>query len=87
MFALTNQIKTEHCNVFRSSAGLETFLVFMSVCFLQMGGMEAVITGLTDDFKILKRNRKLFTFATAFGTFLVALFCITNVSINIYDAS
>ncbi|XP_036390518.1 sodium-dependent noradrenaline transporter-like [Megalops cyprinoides] len=43
-----------------------------------MGGMEAVITGLTDDFKILKRNRKLFTFATAFGTFLVALFCITN---------
>uniref|UniRef100_A0AAQ4S267 Transporter n=1 Tax=Gasterosteus aculeatus aculeatus TaxID=481459 RepID=A0AAQ4S267_GASAC len=43
-----------------------------------MGGMEAVITGLSDDFKILKRNRKLFTFATAFGTFLVALFCITN---------
>ncbi|KAI1904265.1 hypothetical protein AGOR_G00003900 [Albula goreensis] len=43
-----------------------------------MGGMEAVITGLTDDFKILKRNRKLFTFATAFGTFLVALLCITN---------
>ncbi|KAJ8252539.1 hypothetical protein COCON_G00218510 [Conger conger] len=43
-----------------------------------MGGMEAVITGLTDDFKILKRNRKLFTFATAFGTFLMALFCITN---------
>ncbi|KAJ8333760.1 hypothetical protein SKAU_G00410790 [Synaphobranchus kaupii] len=43
-----------------------------------MGGMEAVITGLSDDFKILKRNRKLFTFATAFGTFLVALVCITN---------
>lgn len=46
-----------------------------------MGGMEAVITGLSDDFKILKRNRKLFTFATAFGTFLIALLCITNVSI------
>lgn len=43
-----------------------------------MGGMEAIITGLTDDFKILKRNRKLFTFATAFGTFLVALTCVTN---------
>ncbi|XP_073715135.1 sodium-dependent noradrenaline transporter [Misgurnus anguillicaudatus] len=43
-----------------------------------MGGMEAVITGLSDDFKILKRNRKFFTFATAFGTFLVALFCVTN---------
>ena len=46
-----------------------------------MGGMEAVITGLSDDFQILKRNRKAFTFATAFGTFLVALLCITNVSI------
>lgn len=46
-----------------------------------MGGMEAVITGLSDDFKILKRNRKLFTFATAFGTFLVALLCVTNVSL------
>lgn len=45
-----------------------------------MGGMEAVITGLTDDFKILKRNRKLFTFATAFLTFLFALLCVTNVS-------
>uniref|UniRef100_A0A3P8VBY7 Transporter n=1 Tax=Cynoglossus semilaevis TaxID=244447 RepID=A0A3P8VBY7_CYNSE len=43
-----------------------------------MGGMEAVITGLTDDFAILKRNRKLFTFATAFLTFLAALFCVTN---------
>jgi hypothetical protein len=46
-----------------------------------MGGMEAVITGLADDFKILKKHRKLFTFATAFGTFLFALLCITNVSI------
>ncbi|TNN36186.1 Sodium-dependent noradrenaline transporter [Liparis tanakae] len=43
-----------------------------------MGGMEAVITGLSDDFKFLKRNRKVFTFATAFGTFLIALCCITN---------
>ncbi|XP_051920298.1 sodium-dependent noradrenaline transporter [Hippocampus zosterae] len=43
-----------------------------------MGGMEAVITGLTDDYKFLKRNRKLFTFATAFGTFLFALLCVTN---------
>ncbi|XP_043937937.1 sodium-dependent noradrenaline transporter [Protopterus annectens] len=43
-----------------------------------MGGMEAVITGLTDDFKILRRHRKLFTFITAFGTFLLALLCITK---------
>ncbi len=58
----------------------------LSVFVHQMGGMEAVITGLTDDFKILKRNRKLFTFATAFGTFLVALLCITNVSIRSQSA-
>ncbi|TRY56511.1 hypothetical protein DNTS_015659 [Danionella cerebrum] len=43
-----------------------------------MGGMEAVLTGLSDDFKILKRNRKLFTFATVIGTFLMALLCVTN---------
>ncbi|KAK3509721.1 hypothetical protein QTP70_008462 [Hemibagrus guttatus] len=49
-----------------------------------MGGMEAVITGLTDDFKILRRNRKLFTFITAFGTFLVALLCITKGGIYVF---
>uniref|UniRef100_A0A8C8RGK2 Transporter n=1 Tax=Pelusios castaneus TaxID=367368 RepID=A0A8C8RGK2_9SAUR len=43
-----------------------------------MGGMEAVITGLADDFQLLKRHRKLFTFSVSFGTFLVALCCITN---------
>lgn len=46
---------------------------------LQMGGMEAVITGLADDFQVLKRHRKLFTFGVAVGTFLLALFCITKV--------
>lgn len=44
-----------------------------------MGGMEAVITGLADDFQVLKRHRKLFTFGVSFGTFLLALFCITKV--------
>uniref|UniRef100_A0A8C9W369 Transporter n=1 Tax=Scleropages formosus TaxID=113540 RepID=A0A8C9W369_SCLFO len=43
-----------------------------------MGGMEAVITGLSDDFKVLKRNRKMFTTVVAFGTFLMALLCVTN---------
>ncbi|KAM9046674.1 sodium-dependent noradrenaline transporter isoform 1-T1 [Megaptera novaeangliae] len=43
-----------------------------------MGGMEAVITGLADDFQVLKRHRKLFTFGVSFGTFLLALFCITK---------
>lgn len=44
-----------------------------------MGGMEAVITGLADDFQVLKRHRKLFTFGVTLGTFLLALFCITKV--------
>ena len=44
-----------------------------------MGGMEPVITGLADDFQVLKRHRKLFTFGVTFGTFLLALFCITKV--------
>ncbi|XP_049719613.1 sodium-dependent noradrenaline transporter isoform X4 [Elephas maximus indicus] len=43
-----------------------------------MGGMEAVITGMADDFQILKRHRKLFTFGVTSGTFLLALFCITK---------
>ncbi|NP_001028194.1 sodium-dependent noradrenaline transporter isoform X2 [Macaca nemestrina] len=43
-----------------------------------MGGMEAIITGLADDFQVLKRHRKLFTFGVTFGTFLLALFCITK---------
>lgn len=46
---------------------------------LQMGGMEAVITGLADDFQVLKRHRKLFTLGVTLGTFLLALFCITKV--------
>ncbi|XP_063169180.1 sodium-dependent noradrenaline transporter [Candoia aspera] len=48
-----------------------------------MGGMEAVITGLADDFQILKRNRKMFTLFVCIGTFLLALFCITNGGIYI----
>lgn len=44
-----------------------------------MGGMEAVITGLADDFQILKRHRKLFTLGVTLSTFLLALFCITKV--------
>lgn len=49
----------------------------------QMGGMEAVITGLADDFQVLKRHRKLFTFGVTFGTFLLALFCITKVRMGL----
>lgn len=59
-----------------------TVVVALPACVHQMGGMEAVITGLSDDFKILKRNRKLFTFATAIFTFLFAMLCVTNVSVQ-----
>ncbi|KAL7978968.1 hypothetical protein Chor_001271 [Crotalus horridus] len=48
-----------------------------------MGGMEAVITGLADDFEILKRNRKLFTLLVCIGTFLLSLLCVSNGGIYI----
>uniref|UniRef100_A0A8B9K0H7 Transporter n=1 Tax=Astyanax mexicanus TaxID=7994 RepID=A0A8B9K0H7_ASTMX len=70
--------------------GSTFFAIFFFIMLLtlgidsSMGGMEAVITGLTDDFKILKRHRKLFTFITAFGTFLVALLCVTKGGIYVF---
>ncbi|KAM3828579.1 sodium-dependent noradrenaline transporter [Vipera latastei] len=48
-----------------------------------MGGMEAVITGLADDFEILKRNRKLFTLLVCISTFLLSLLCVSNGGIYI----
>lgn len=47
---------------------------------LQMGGMESVITGLIDEFKVLHKHRELFTLFIVVGTFLMSLFCVTNVS-------
>uniref|UniRef100_A0A5F9CKU5 Transporter n=1 Tax=Oryctolagus cuniculus TaxID=9986 RepID=A0A5F9CKU5_RABIT len=55
------------------------FIMLLALGFdSSMGGMEAVITGLADDFQVLKRHRKLFTLAVTIGTFLLALFCITK---------
>ncbi|XP_076849395.1 sodium-dependent noradrenaline transporter [Brachyhypopomus gauderio] len=71
--------------------GSTFFAIFFFIMLLtlgidsSMGGMEAVITGLTDDFKILRKNRKLFTFITAFGTFLVALLCITKGGMYVFQ--
>ena len=49
------------------------------VCWLQMGGMESVITGLIDEFQLLHRHRELFTLFIVLATFLLSLFCVTNV--------
>lgn len=49
------------------------------LCALQMGGMESVITGLVDEFRLLHRHRKLFTLFIVLATFLLSLFCVTNV--------
>ncbi|XP_004597979.2 sodium-dependent dopamine transporter isoform X1 [Ochotona princeps] len=43
-----------------------------------MGGMESVITGLVDEFRLLHRHRKLFTLFIVLATFLLSLFCVTN---------
>lgn len=45
-----------------------------------MGGMESVITGLIDEFKFLHKHRELFTLFIVVSTFLISLFCVTNVS-------
>lgn len=44
-----------------------------------MGGMESVITGLVDEFQLLHRHRELFTLFVVLATFLLSLFCVTNV--------
>lgn len=44
-----------------------------------MGGMESVITGLIDEFQLLHRHRELFTLFIVLATFLLSLFCVTNV--------
>lgn len=50
-----------------------------ALCWLQMGGMESVITGLIDEFQLLHRHRELFTLFIILATFLLSLFCVTNV--------
>uniref|UniRef100_A0A4W3JNB1 Transporter n=1 Tax=Callorhinchus milii TaxID=7868 RepID=A0A4W3JNB1_CALMI len=45
-----------------------------------MGGMESVITGLMDEFKFLRNHREIFTLFIIVTTFLVSLFCVTNVT-------
>ena len=48
-----------------------------------MGGMESVITGLADEFQLLHRHRELFTLFVVLATFLLSLFCVTNVSAHV----
>uniref|UniRef100_A0AAJ7XHN7 Sodium-dependent dopamine transporter-like n=1 Tax=Petromyzon marinus TaxID=7757 RepID=A0AAJ7XHN7_PETMA len=43
-----------------------------------MGGLEAVLTGLSDEFPVLRRRRKLFTLLLVTIDFSVALFSITK---------
>lgn len=63
-----------------SPCGIPPTLQPALLCLLQMGGMESVITGLIDEFQLLHRHRELFTLAVVLATFLLSLFCVTNVS-------
>uniref|UniRef100_A0A8C1T3G7 Transporter n=1 Tax=Cyprinus carpio TaxID=7962 RepID=A0A8C1T3G7_CYPCA len=49
-----------------------------------MGGMESVITGLTDEFKFLHKHRELFTLFIVVFTFLISLICVTNGGIYVF---
>ena len=65
--------------------GLYTNLDVAKLYFLQMGGLEAVITGIMDEFKpIFKRwrsSREAFTAAVVVSAFLLAIPNVTNVSL------
>ena len=56
------------------------------IFFLQMGGLECVITGLMDEFKTLFEklhiNREMFTGMVITVSFLVALSCVTPVKMQ-----
>ncbi|GCB72645.1 hypothetical protein scyTo_0006400 [Scyliorhinus torazame] len=49
-----------------------------------MGGMESVITGLIDEFKVLRNHREIFTLFIIAVTFLVSLFCVTSGGIYVF---
>lgn len=48
---------------------------------LQFGGSEAIITGVTDEFPILKKKREIFVAALFILYFLVGLASCTYVSL------
>ncbi|XP_058148632.1 sodium-dependent dopamine transporter [Dasypus novemcinctus] len=49
-----------------------------------MGGMESVITGLTDEFQLLQRHRERFTLLIVLATFLLSLLCVTSGGIYVF---
>lgn len=53
-----------------------------------MGGLEAVIVGLMDEFadwfKRKKINREIFTSIVIFGSFLISLINVTQVNLMIF---
>ncbi|XP_006917226.1 sodium-dependent dopamine transporter [Pteropus alecto] len=69
-----------------SSAWAAVFFVMLLTLGIDsaMGGMESVITGLTDEFQLLHRHRELFTLFIVLVTFLLSLFCVTNGGIYVF---
>nr|XP_003408189.1 sodium-dependent dopamine transporter [Loxodonta africana] len=69
-----------------SSAWAVVFFIMLLTLGIDsaMGGMESVITGLTDEFQLLHRHRELFTLFIVLATFLLSLFCVTNGGIYVF---
>lgn len=69
-----------------SSAWAVVFFIMLLTLGIDsaMGGMESVITGLVDEFQLLRRHRELFTLAVVLATFLLSLLCVTNGGIYIF---
>ncbi|XP_037655395.1 sodium-dependent dopamine transporter isoform X2 [Choloepus didactylus] len=69
-----------------SSAWAVVFFVMLLTLGIDsaMGGMESVITGLTDEFQLLHRHRELFTLLIVLATFLLSLLCVTSGGIYVF---
>uniref|UniRef100_A0ABI7VPJ6 Transporter n=1 Tax=Felis catus TaxID=9685 RepID=A0ABI7VPJ6_FELCA len=69
-----------------SSAWAVVFFIMLLTLGIDsaMGGMESVITGLTDEFQLLHRHRELFTLSIVLATFFLSLFCVTNGGIYVF---
>ncbi|XP_007520620.1 sodium-dependent dopamine transporter [Erinaceus europaeus] len=69
-----------------SSAWAVVFFIMLLTLGIDsaMGGMESVVTGLVDEFRLLRRHRELFTLLVVGATFLLSLLCVTNGGIYVF---
>lgn len=65
----------------QASSHYDLFIDIVIQSYFQFGGSEAIITGITDEFPILKKKREIFVAVLFVVYFLVGLASCTYVSI------